>query len=287
MRSSDDRRDMLLTLADVLALVRRQWKVMTFAFAAVMVAAATAYKLAPREYRADVVLVPIEDAASDLRASGSTGVSEVAALLGGSTASNWRQESLAFLRSRQIARATIQALSLLDELSPPSNQQPEPTTDDSRLSRAVMRFQKSVLRVAEDRTSGIVTVSAFAKEPARAAQIANGYVAVANRRARESALAELTADAEHLARELERTSSVEVRSVLLELVERNFKALSLAKARTNYAYRVIDPAVPGGRETAVRPRLTTYAAFGGVIALLIALIASLAVDARDRRRQRR
>src|SRR5512134_3999181 len=109
MTGSSDCSDMYLTLADVLALVRRQWKAMAFAFVAVMVVAAAAYKLAPREYRADIVLVPIEDAASDLRASGSAGVSQVAALLGGSAASNWRQESLAFLRSRQLARATIQA----------------------------------------------------------------------------------------------------------------------------------------------------------------------------------
>jgi hypothetical protein len=175
---------------------------------------------------------------------------------------------------------------LLDELAPPAENQSS-TTDDTRWSRAIMRFQKRVLRVAEDRTSGIVTVSAFAGVPAEAARIANGYVEEANRRARETALAELAADAEQLSRELEHTSSVEVRSILLELIERNFKALSLAKARSSYAYRVIDPAVAGGKETAIRPRLTTYAAFGGVLAMVIALSIGLVADARGRRRQRR
>jgi uncharacterized protein involved in exopolysaccharide biosynthesis len=274
---------MLLTLEDVLRLVARRWKVMLIAFLIVMIATAVLYKVTPREYRASVVLVPIEDVTADLQASGSTGISQVAALLGGGTTSNWRQESLAWLRSRQVARMTIESLSLIDELAPPVATDIEGPTNERRMSRAVMQFQKKVLQIAEDRTTGIVTLSATASEPAEAARIANGYVAEANLRARESALVELTADAEHLSKELEKTSSVEVRTVLLELIEQNLKALSLAKARTNYAYRVLDPAVAGGRETAVRPRLTSYAAFGGVLAVLVALVVGAAVDAHRRR----
>lgn len=273
---------MLLTLGDVAALVHRRRLAITVTFVVVMVAAAVVYKLVPREYRADVVLVPIEDVSADAGAVASPGMSQVAALLGGSAASNWRQESLAFLRSRQLARVTVQALGLLDELAPDTGEE----SVELRLARAVMRFRKQVIKVAEDRLTGIVTVSATADSPAAAVGIANRYVAEANRLARERALLDLGAAGKAQERELATATSIEVRAVLTHLMERNQKSLSLARARTDYAYRVIDPAMPGGREMRVFPRLMSFAAFGGMLAVALALAVALVIEIRSRRRQR-
>lgn len=274
---------MLLTLGDVFALIGRQWKVIVVTFVVVMAAIVVVYKTSQREYRADVVLVPIQDVTSDLAPTAGAGVSQVAALLGASTGSNWRQESLAFLRSRQLARTAIGSLGLLDELAPlGAAEDPESMQHALRMSRAVMRFQKRVVRISEDRPTGIVTVSAFASDPVKAANIVNGYVAEANRLARESALSQLKADRTHLTREVAGTTAVEVRAVLLTLLERNMQALSLANARQDYAYRIIDPAVAGGRETAVSPKLTSFAVFGSVLAGLLALTIAMVIDHRRR-----
>ena len=273
---------MILTLGDIVSLVRRRRLLIILTFLVVMLAVAIAYKLVPREYRATVVLVPIEDVSAEAGLVTSPGMSQVAALLGGSAASNWRQESLAFLRSRQLARVTVQALGLLDELAPAIGQE----TTELRLSRAVMRFQKRVVQVSEDRMTGIVTVSATADDPAGAVSIANRYVEEANRVARERALQDLAAAAQAQARELASTTSIEVRAVLTSLMERNQKSLSLARARQDYAYRVIDPAMPGGREMRVFPRLLSFAAFGGLLAGATALLLAFLIEVRSRRRQR-
>lgn len=273
---------MVLTVGDVSALVLRRKLAIVVTFLVAMIAVAVVYKLVPRGYRADVVLVPIEDVSADASVVTSPGMSQVAALLGGSAASTWRQESLAFLRSRQLARVTIQSLGMLDELAPDTGQE----TAELRLARAVMRFRKHVILVAEDRLTGIVTVSATADSPDQAVSIANRYVAEANRLARERALADLGADAAAQARELATTTSIEVRAVLTSLIERNQKSLSLARARTDYAYRVIDPALPGGREMRVFPRLASFAAFGGLLAGALALAVAMLIEIRSRRRQR-
>src|SRR5688572_24250632 len=95
-----DPRPPVLTLGDIAALVRRRRLAIIVTFLIVMLAAAITYKLVPRDYRANVVLVPIEDVSAEAGLVTTPGMSQVAALLGGSAASNWRQESLAFLRSR-------------------------------------------------------------------------------------------------------------------------------------------------------------------------------------------
>ena len=77
-----------------------------------------------------------------------------------------------------------------------------------------------------------------------------------------------------------------MRAVLTTLMERNQKSLSLARARPDYAFRVIDPAMPGGREMRVFPQLLSFAAFGGLLAGAIALVLALVIEVRSRRRQR-
>jgi uncharacterized protein involved in exopolysaccharide biosynthesis len=65
-------------------------------------------------------------------------------------------------------------------------------------------------------------------------------------------------------------------------MERNQKSLSLARARPDYAFRVIDPAMPGGREMRVSPRLLSFAAYGGLLAGASALALALLIEVRSR-----
>jgi hypothetical protein len=81
-------------------------------------------------------------------------------------------------------------------------------------------------------------------DPATAAQWANGFVALANELLRTRALVESKRNIAYLNDQISKTDVVELRRVLYGLIESETKTLMLANGRPEYAFRVVDPAVP-------------------------------------------
>jgi uncharacterized protein involved in exopolysaccharide biosynthesis len=119
---------------------------------------------------------------------------------------------------------------------------------------AVERFRKSVLDVHEEKLKGTTTITIEWRDPAVAARWANDFVALANELLRARAIQESTRNIDYLNKQLAQTNVVEIQHAMYGLIEAETKSLMLANGRTEYAFTIVDPAVPP--EVRFSPRRT-------------------------------
>jgi hypothetical protein len=97
-------------------------------------------------------------------------------------------------------------------------------------------------------------------------------VEMVNERLRTAAIDESRRRVEFLEGELAKTSVVELRQVIFNLIEGQVNAAMLADVQREYAFRVIDPAVPADPDRKVRPKRAVMALGGALVAgFLLAL----------------
>ena len=113
---------------------------------------------------------------------------------------------------------------------------------------AVKDFKEGVLTIREDKRTGLLTIDVDWEDPAVAAKWANGFVALANERLRTRAIDEATRNIAFLNAQIPQTSVVEVQRAIYNLIESETKTLMLANVRMEFAFTVIDPAVPPERK---------------------------------------
>ncbi|MHB8721393.1 MAG: Wzz/FepE/Etk N-terminal domain-containing protein [Steroidobacteraceae bacterium] len=192
-------------------------------------------------YRAEIVIAPVRN--GGVNAGGSLGnqlggLAGIASLAGVNldAGSAGDREAKAILQSRSLIEAFIQRGNLLGELLRDQKK--------STLWLGVKEFKENVLTIRDDKRGGVTTIDIDWKDASVAAQWANGFVALANERIRARAIDEATRDIAFLTKQISQTNQVEVQRALYNLVENETKTLMLANARVEYAFTVIDPAVP-------------------------------------------
>lgn len=137
---------------------------------------------------------------------------------------------------------------------------------------AVERFRLSVLDMQDDKLKETTTITMDWRDPAVAARWANDFVALANEILRVRAIQESTLNIEYLNQQLAKTNVVEIQQAIYRLIEGETKSLMLAHGRADYAFTIVDPAVPP--EVRVSPRRTLMVISGlfagGVLGSFIA-----------------
>ena len=88
---------------------------------------------------------------------------------------------------------------------------------------AVKNFKEDVLTIRDDKRTGLLTIDVDWKDPAVAAQWANGFVALANERIRTRAIDQATRNIEFLNKQIPQTSVVEVQRSIYNLIENETK----------------------------------------------------------------
>jgi uncharacterized protein involved in exopolysaccharide biosynthesis len=132
---------------------------------------------------------------------------------------------------------------------------------------AAEKFRNSMLTMHEDKLKSLTTVAVNWTDPAVAAEWANGLVALANELLRERAMSDSSSDIAYLNEQLAKTNEIELRRVIYSLIEQETKTLMLAKARKEYAFAVVDPAVPPELRYSPKRTLMTLLGFAfGLIA---------------------
>jgi uncharacterized protein involved in exopolysaccharide biosynthesis len=184
-------------------------------------------------------------------------------------------EAKAILESRNLAQEFVRRYVDLQLLLP--NPKPPRT-----LWRAVERFRDKVLSISEDSRKGRITVTMDWTDPAIAARWANDFAALANELVRTRAIDESTRNIAYLNEQLIKTDVVETRRVLYNLMETETNRLMLAKGRAEYAFTIVDPAVPA--EVRRSPQRTLMVLLGGVIGGILGVIVALVHHALARRR---
>jgi uncharacterized protein involved in exopolysaccharide biosynthesis len=228
---------------------------------------ATIYALtATPMYRAQVVVTEVQDSA--MGSAGSLmgqlgGLASVAGLsLNGNGA---KPERPAILASRGLVDAFVKRY----KLAPLIN-------GKSKLANsewfAVERFRTGVLDRHEDKLKGTTTITIEWRDPVIAASWANDLVALANELLRNRAIEESTRNIEYLKKELAQTTAVEIQKAMYDLIEHETKSLMLAHGRLEYAFTIVDPAVPPELRFSPRRTLLVLSGLfvGGIVGSFIA-----------------
>uniref|UniRef100_A0A486XVH0 Lipopolysaccharide biosynthesis n=1 Tax=Rheinheimera sp. BAL341 TaxID=1708203 RepID=A0A486XVH0_9GAMM len=102
---------------------------------------------------------------------------------------------------------------------------------------------EDMLKVSEDKTSGMITLSLTHYSPFLAKQIVDDLIKDLNSEMRNQEKNEALNSIEYLTNQIEKTSLAEVKTMLYSLIEEQTKTLMLANVRDEYVFKVIDPAV--------------------------------------------
>jgi uncharacterized protein involved in exopolysaccharide biosynthesis len=232
--------------------------------------------LVEKRYEAVITAVPIEHRESASELPGVlAGLGNLGFLAGLGIGSSDRNEAVAILRSRALVLSFIQSNSLIPVLfahrwdaKHERWKGKAPTLGD-----AYRVFNDDLLTVTEDRRSGIVRLAVVWSDPLLAARWANGLVRVANEEMRDRAIGEADRGIQFLKQEIDKTQVLETREVIYRLMETRINLIMLANVRTEYAFRIIDPAIPSEPKDYVWPNRVlwtlapAFMAFFGAVAV--------------------
>jgi uncharacterized protein involved in exopolysaccharide biosynthesis len=229
-------------------------------------AAVVAFNITPI-FRAEIVVISARN--GGVGGAGSLsgqlgGLASIASLAGVNldSAGSADREAKAILASRRMDEEFIKQNNLLGVIL--ANSKKPPT-----LWLAVKEFREGVLTIKEDKRSGLTTLDVDWKDAAVAAQWANGFVALANERIRARAIDDANRNIKFLNEQIDKTRVVEVQRSMYNLIENETKTLMLANAKTEYAFSVVDPAVPPERK--VSPHRSLYVLFGAFVGAAVGL----------------
>jgi len=230
-------------------------------------------------FRAQVVVTPARERNTGGAGALATELGGLASLAGVDVTAGGlgnMQTSAAVLESHHLVEEFIRRNGLLPELQRASSR-------NSTLWRATEFFKKGVLTIVKDQRKGVTTVTVQWTDPATTERWANGYVALANELIRNRALEEATHNIAYLNEQLAKTTDVELRKVMYNLIENETKTLMLANGRREYAFQVVDPAV--APELKAGPHRLLLTLIGFTIGFGLAAVTALIRERVDRRRR--
>lgn len=283
MQSSDD-----LSLLAIWTHVRRRWRILvSVTVLSILAAILLALWITP-VFRAEVVFVEVTEGARSGRSGALLGQFAGLASMAGADLSGLggaSRQPKAILRSRVLAEEFIRSNDLMKTLL--SDQWDEETekwrTDSGNAPSiwwAVKAFTENVRRIEDDPVNGTTRLSIEWTNPKVAAEWANLYVALANELIRARDLAQARDNIEYLRKQIELTAVVQHQQALFNILERELQTEMLANARAQYAFAVVDPAVPP--ELRVRPHRTFIVIIGAMLGLLFGLMVIALLTAIER-----
>jgi uncharacterized protein involved in exopolysaccharide biosynthesis len=244
----------------------------------VVTALAVAYALtATLIFRGEATVVLVHD-------TGAGGLGAIAGQFGGLASlaglnlneSGQDRERLALLQSRRLVEEFIKRNGVLELMAHDAKQPPT-------LWLAVEKFRSGSVRINEDKLKGVITVSIDWTDPQTAARWTNAYVQLANDLLRAKAVGEASRNVDYLKEEVAQNNVLELQRVFYNLIEQETKTLMLANGRVDYAFTIVDPAVPP--EKRVSPKRTYITLSGAILGFLLGSALALVVDAVQLRRR--
>lgn len=228
-------------------------------------------------YRAESLLAPADEKST----AGIAGQIEgLAGLAGISVGGTGNAEAIAVLTSRNFTKSFVEDYNLLPKLfeeewdSENENWKSANLTEQPDVRDAIRRFDEQIRRVSEDTRTGLVTLSIEWSDPVVAADWANSLVTRLNDFMRQRALKEAEVNIDFLEKALADTNVATLRQSVGRLLETELQKLMLARGNEEFAFRVIDPAVPPKYRS--RPKRTILVllatSFGGFLAVCIVLL---------------
>lgn len=254
---------------------------------------AAAYLTTP-VYRASVVLVPAGQERSGISGaiSGALGqLGGLAALAGFSpgSADAATEEALAVLRSRQFNDRLIAEFNLAPILYADRwDNATHAWKKDAKVptqARAFKRFT-DLRTIADDKKTGMITVSIDWTDRNQAANWANMLASKLNAEMRARAIVQVDESMRYLEKELTTTSTTATREAINRIIEAQMKQRMFANVTQEYAFRVVDPALPPDSDTPLRPKKLLMFALGPLVGFSLGAIGVLAWELLFAKRKR-
>jgi uncharacterized protein involved in exopolysaccharide biosynthesis len=262
----------------VAAVWKDRWLVLGATILSVCIGVAYAL-LAPVWFRADVTLAPVGKQGVS---GGLAQLGGLAALAGLSLPGSEGGQPVAVLKSKSLVREFIVEQDLLPELFADKWSQDAKrwTVSGDRqpdIRDGVKYFDEVVRTVGEDKKSGIVTLSIRWHDPGMAAEWANLLVQRVNERLRAQAIREAQTSIDYLQKEMLATSVVSLQQSIGRVLEGQMQTMALARANSEFAFKVVDPAVAPRRRESPKRALIAIASvvLGGFFGLLLVYIRSI------------
>jgi uncharacterized protein involved in exopolysaccharide biosynthesis len=182
------------------------------------------------------------------------------------------------------AQGTLASRHLIEELVKRDNLLPQLARAGKRstLWFAVKRFQEEVVVVHDDPLKGLTSVTMDWTDAATAAKWANDFIAVANELLRTHDLENSTRNVAYLHEQFAQTKEVAIQIALSNLIERETKKLMLANARSEYVFRIVDPAATP--EVRHSPKRTLLVLSGFALGFFVGVLLAFGRDAFRRRK---
>lgn len=229
----------------------------------------------PETYRAQATLQYV---ALDAESGNILGRLGGAGLLAGlaSSAGEEKAAAVATLQSRAVVNDLIQKNGLAHRLfnerwDATANKWKSPDKEPTQ-QELYRRFSKNLLRVASDQVTGLVYVSIKWVNPSEAAEWANALVAAANSHLRNVAIAEGERNIAYLSQQVFGTMPVEVRQAAATLLTAELRKVMVARGRSEFAFKTVEPANPPDLNWYEGPVLTGAA--GTALGILLGVTVS-------------
>jgi uncharacterized protein involved in exopolysaccharide biosynthesis len=244
-------------------------------------ATATAYVLlAPPWYQAQVVLAPSgQQSMAGGALGGLSSLSKIAGLAGVSLPNPADAQPVAVLKSKDLAKEFIVDMKVMPALL--KNVRAGSRRLDIR--DAVRVFDKKVRSVSEDTRTGLVTLSIRWTAPDTAALWANTLATRLNDRLRKEAETRALRNVAFLKNEIATTNVVSLQQSMGSLLESEMQKLMLARSNTEFAFKVIDPAVPPIETDSPKPLIVLVTSlFVGAFLSILFLVVRRTIAVRSR-----
>jgi uncharacterized protein involved in exopolysaccharide biosynthesis len=256
-------------------LLEKKWQILATTIAFTLAAALAAWLL-PKSYKAAVLLSPVSNTGSNqLGAMGSlvSQLGQFASLAGVPAGGDSKKsESIAVLQSEALTEKYIAGNNLLPVLFEwkwDAETGKWKTNDPKRIPtlwKANELFKKQVRFVGNDTKTGLVMLTITWKDPHTAAKWANDLVAMTNDYLRGRAIDESDRNIAFLNDQALKNNVVEVRQAIYKILESEISKGMMARGSKEYAFKILDPAVPPDKPTSPDPVIWIPAGlFGGLL----------------------
>ncbi len=263
-------------------LLTRKWLIAVVTIFVAVASTVLAFLSTP-VYRAEVLLAPNSDRTESSLLSGIAGqfdtLSSITRLdLGDDLAV---EEAIATLKSREFTVRFIHSENLLPILfaakwDAESNAWNVSDPDDVPSDWDAYEIFDTKIREVSKESNGLIIVHIDWRDRELAATWANRLVTDLNEQMRRQAIEETSESIAYLQKELQSTSIVELKTAISRLIEAQVKKAMLARARDQYSFRVIDPAVAPDADKFVKPNRLLMVFMGTIAGLILGIAVAFA-----------
>tara|TARA_B100001540_G_scaffold317274_1_gene349771 strand:- start:1968 stop:2807 length:840 start_codon:yes stop_codon:yes gene_type:complete len=231
------------------------------------------YTLTP-VYVAELVMIPASQNTGGSSSAG--GLDALARIAGFTTQSQGEEETaLAILKTRDFLQTYVEEENLLPVLFPTKwddeknewiGKQPDILSAVSKIKSSIFIFRKNK----------IITIMIEWDNPELASKLANDLIAKVNEYIRNETTKEAKSNIFFLEKQLVETNSINIKNVMYRLIEDQMSQIMIANSREQFAFKVIDSAIPP--DSPSRPNHTLAILIGFLLGLSVSLISKFTKD---------